>query len=142
MTAAVSGCGGGKNENALGSINSQNHLPQQEETKQESAAPSPEAPNEFPVLDNAQNVTSSQTGPGIHKGERYYHIRYNVDESIEETGERYRQILKDQGLEIIEQDLEAGGGAQMYKVNTKSWQVTLTILTLEQTTVWINYAKK
>ncbi|HEY4390950.1 MAG TPA: hypothetical protein VGN02_06340 [Paenibacillus sp.] len=103
---------------------------------------SPDAvPDDIPILDGAQNTTAVKIGDGASSGDPYYHIQFNMKDSVEQTVERYRQVLKDSGLDIASESDE--DGMMHFTVDTKSWEAQMMIFTLlEKTTVWINYVKK
>jgi len=103
---------------------------------------SPDAvPDDIPILDGAQNTTAVKIGDGASSGDPYYHVQFNMKDSVEQTVERYRQVLKDSGLDIASESDE--DGMMHFTVDTKSWEAQMMIFTLlEKTTVWINYVKK
>lgn len=103
---------------------------------------SPDAvPGDIPILDSAQNKAAIKIGDGTNAGDPYYKVKFETDDSVKKTVEQYRQVLKDNGLDIVSESEE--DGMMHFTVNTKSWEAQMMIFTLlEKTTVWINYVKK
>ncbi|USG64369.1 hypothetical protein NDK47_19740 [Brevibacillus ruminantium] len=111
------------------------------EMTQQGVKPSDSVPTDIPILENARNQTAIKIGDGTNPGDPYYLVQFVVEESVEKTGERYRQILKENGFEISEESVT--DGMPSFQVNTDLWEVTVKILRmLNETTVWISYVKK
>ncbi|TCZ76657.1 hypothetical protein E0485_13800 [Paenibacillus albiflavus] len=112
------------------------------EGEAQSGDKSPDAvPDEIPILDGANNKAAIKIGDGTSPDDPYYLVKFEMDDSVEKTIERYRQVLKDKGLDIASESDE--DGMMHFTIDTKSWEAQMMIFTLlGKTAVWINYVKR
>ncbi|MBB6674101.1 hypothetical protein [Cohnella nanjingensis] len=111
-----------------------------EEDTQNGVKPPDSVPDDIPILDDAKNKAAIKIGDGANRGDPYYQVKFETGDSVAKTVERYRQVLKDKGLDIASESEE--DGMQHFTIDTKSWQAQIMIFTfMEKTTVWINYVK-
>jgi len=127
-------------ETAMNVVDMPNQIVITTEMAQQGVKPPNAVPDDIPILENAKNLTAIKMGDGINPGDPYYLVQFEVEESVQKTGERYREILKENGFDIVaESELD---GLPAFQVNTESWEVTVKIIGLNGTKVWINYVKK
>ncbi|MFM1653266.1 hypothetical protein ACI7RC_14330 [Brevibacillus sp. B_LB10_24] len=84
------------------------------ESMEQGAQPPDAVPDDIPILDHAKNTTAMKIGDGKTPGDPYYQVNFQVSDSVEKTAELYRQILKDNGLDIAAE--EKDNDVQVFKV--------------------------
>ncbi|WMT41764.1 hypothetical protein RE628_04550 [Paenibacillus sp. D2_2] len=129
------------NDTSMNIVDMPNQIVIKDGDAQGGGEPPDGVPDDIPILDDALNTTAVKIGDGASSGDPYYHVQFNMKDSVEQTIESYRKVLKDSGLDIASESDE--DGMMHFTVDTKSWEAQMMIFTLlEKTTVWINYVKK
>ncbi|RKP57287.1 hypothetical protein D7Z26_04725 [Cohnella endophytica] len=144
LTLCIAGCGD-LNELWEGNPSSASGAPPSDQAvialRTEADLPA-EVPRDIRILEGAKALSAIKTGDGVTKGNGYYQLSYRVSASLQDAAARYRQILKDDKFDFVDEPV-----AESVSISgsTPAWMFYLTISKSSEvkgeTAITISYTK-